>query len=131
MSAALALQRIEHSKGPNAVTKRVYKVTLTSTYAAQSATPKEVIDFTKATNPNNLPQLVPGRNPTSYAIEGQPVGLMAKIIPGTTISNWSLQMFYSQAADNEFVEKVNAEAYTAGTLADTNFLIQVSAPVSM
>lgn len=67
------------------------------------------MDFQGADNANWLPRPTFGRNPDGYEVLNHPTGYLAKIVPGTTLSTWKLELYgsganagdaLSEAADN-------------------------------
>lgn len=83
------------------------------------------MDLTTATNKNNKPYAKFTRTPDSVEVNNQPVGYHMKILPGTLLTNWLVQLFVTGAGNDAiFHEVTNGDSLDATIVADTTIFVQ-------
>lgn len=83
------------------------------------------LDFQGATNTNKLPRAKWSRNPDGYAVLNSPVGWLAKIIPGTSLTTWKLEIYGDggATAGHPLAEALDGQVALS---TDTSIRIQLS-----
>lgn len=104
--------------------KRVYSIAISGSYA-NSGTTGDLLDFQGATNSNKLPRAKFARVPDQWKINNQPIGYVARIEPGTTMSTFGLRFFQSDDAVDALDELANG-AYPAALTGDSALQIELS-----
>lgn len=115
-AVALAVTDVNESRRSRT---RTVKVTIAAgDYVSGGLT----LNLTTVTNPNNLPEAKFGSNPVNVTVKGNYGVYDVKVIPGSALTNWKLQLWTTGASSNAVFTEAPVSAINAGGVS-TNFVL--------